>query len=98
MYLLNARTLLALAKSVEADAKTQARVRFAVLQWIDAAAPSNYLALNPEAQKKAIETNGESLLHGPDASSGTTPSAATSRRPTRARSRSAATSRRPQAP
>jgi polyhydroxyalkanoate synthase len=64
MYLLNARTLVRLAKSVEADAKTQARIRFAVLQWIDAAAPSNFLALNPEAQKKAIETNGESLLHG----------------------------------
>ena len=64
MYLLNARTLLRLAKSVEADAKTQARIRFAVLQWIDAAAPSNFLALNPEAQRKAIETHGESLLHG----------------------------------
>ena len=64
MYLLNARTLLRLAKSIEADAKTQARIRFAVLQWIDAAAPSNFLALNPEAQKKAIESNGESLLHG----------------------------------
>ena len=64
MYLLNARTLLRLAKSVEADAKTQARIRFAVLQWIDAAAPSNFLALNPEAQRKAIETNGESLAAG----------------------------------
>jgi polyhydroxyalkanoate synthase subunit PhaC len=64
MYLLNARTLLKLAKSIEGDPKTQARVRFAVLQWIDAASPSNYLALNPEAQKKAIETKGESLLHG----------------------------------
>jgi len=64
LYLLNARTLLHLAKSVEADAKTKARIRFAVLQWIDAAAPSNYLALNPEAQKKAIETKGESLMHG----------------------------------
>jgi polyhydroxyalkanoate synthase len=64
MYLLNARTLLELATSVEGDQKTQARVRFAVLQWIDAASPSNYLALNPEAQRKAIDTKGESLLHG----------------------------------
>jgi polyhydroxyalkanoate synthase len=64
MYLLNARTLLKLATSVEGDPKTQARVRFAVLQWIDAAAPSNYLALNPEALQKAIETKGESLVHG----------------------------------
>ena len=66
-------------------------------QWIDAAAPSNYLALNPEAQKKAIETKGESIAHGPAASSGTTCSRATCRRPTRARSRSAATSPPPRA-
>jgi len=64
MYLLNSRTLLRLVKSAEGDPKTLARLRFAVLQWIDAAAPSNFLALNPEAQKKAIESNGESLLHG----------------------------------
>ena len=64
MYLLNARTLLGMAEGLEADEKTKARVRFAVLQWIDAASPSNYLALNPEAQKKAIETQGESLAVG----------------------------------
>ena len=50
-----------LAEASQADDKTRARVRFAVLQWIDAAAPSNFLALNPEAQKKAIDTQGESL-------------------------------------
>ncbi|MEO6362784.1 MAG: class I poly(R)-hydroxyalkanoic acid synthase [Caldimonas sp.] len=64
MYLLNARTLMHLAKSVQGDEKTQARIRFAVLQWVDAASPANYLALNPEAQKKALETKGESLMHG----------------------------------
>ena len=80
-----------------ATPKTQARLRFAVEQWIDAAAPSNYLALNPEAQKKAIETNGESICQRPAASAGTTCSRAICRRPTRARSRSAATSRRPKA-
>ena len=41
--------------------KTRERIRFAVQQWIDAASPSNFLALNPEAQQKAIETKGESL-------------------------------------
>ena len=64
MYLLNARTLLQLADEVQGDAKTKARVRFAVQQWIDAASPSNYLALNPEAQKKALETGGESIAQG----------------------------------
>ena len=64
MYLLNARTLMQLASSIDADEKTKARIRFAVLQWIDAASPSNYLALNPEVQQKAVETQGESLVHG----------------------------------
>ena len=63
-YLLNARTLLKMAEAVEGDAKTKARIRFAVQQWIDAASPSNYLALNPEAQRKALETKGESIAQG----------------------------------
>jgi polyhydroxyalkanoate synthase len=64
MYLLNARALLRLSEQLQGDEKTKARVRFAVLQWIDAAAPSNYLALNPDAQRKAIETQGESVTQG----------------------------------
>ena len=64
VYLLNARTLMALADAVDGDAKTRARVRFAVQQWIDASAPSNFLAFNAEAQKKAIDTQGESIAKG----------------------------------
>ncbi|MEW6480831.1 MAG: class I poly(R)-hydroxyalkanoic acid synthase [Pseudomonadota bacterium] len=64
VYLLNARTLMAMAEAVEGDAKTKARVRFAVQQWIDATAPSNFLAFNAEAQKKAVDTQGESIAKG----------------------------------
>ena len=64
MYLLNARALMQMAEGVEADPKTKGRIRFAVQQWIDAASPSNYLALNPDALKKAIETQGESITTG----------------------------------
>ena len=64
MYLLNAKTLTHLADQLEGDEKTKQRVRFAVQQWVDAVAPSNYLALNPEAQRKALETRGESITHG----------------------------------
>jgi polyhydroxyalkanoate synthase subunit PhaC len=64
MYLLNARTLLAMADEVQADEKTRQRLRFAVQQWIDVVSPSNYLALNPEAQRKAIETKGQSIAQG----------------------------------
>jgi len=64
MYLLNARTLVRMADEMQGDEKTRARVGFAVRQWVDAASPSNYLALNPEAQKKALETHGESIGQG----------------------------------
>ena len=63
-YLLNARTLMGLADAVEGDAKTRARIRFAVEQWMAASAPSNFLAFNAEAQQKAIETQGESIAKG----------------------------------
>ncbi|MEY4976639.1 MAG: Poly-beta-hydroxybutyrate polymerase [Pseudomonadota bacterium] len=64
VYLLNARTLMGLADAVDADAKTRNRVRFAVEQWVAAAAPSNFLAFNADAQKKALETKGESIAKG----------------------------------
>lgn len=60
-YLLNAKALSAMAHAVEGDAKTRARVVFAIEQWLAAAAPSNFLALNADAQKKALETQGQSL-------------------------------------
>ena len=63
-YQLNADALMGLAEAVESDAKTKARLRFAVEQWMAASAPSNFLALNAEAQKKAIETRGESIAKG----------------------------------
>ena len=64
LYLLNARTLMQLADSVEGDAKTKGRIQFAVQQWIDATSPSNFLALNPDALKKALDTKGESIVAG----------------------------------
>ncbi len=63
-YLLNARMMNALADAVEADVKTKQKIRFATQQAIDAMSPSNFLATNPEAQKKLIETKGESLTKG----------------------------------
>ena len=63
-YQLNAKALLGMAEAVQADEKTRQRIRFAVEQWVAAMSPSNFLALNPEAQQKAIETRGESIAKG----------------------------------
>ncbi|RZL38790.1 MAG: class I poly(R)-hydroxyalkanoic acid synthase [Rubrivivax sp.] len=64
LYLLNGRALQQMAAAVEADDKTKARIRFAVQQFVDAAAPSNFLALNPEALKLALDSKGETLARG----------------------------------
>ncbi len=64
MYLLNARFLNELADSVQADAKTRRKIRFATQQAIDALSPKNFLATNPEAQQTLVETRGESLTRG----------------------------------
>jgi polyhydroxyalkanoate synthase len=64
LYLLNARTLMQLAEALQGDEKQRQRVRFAVQQMVAAASPANYLALNPEALARAVETRGESLRAG----------------------------------
>ena len=64
VYLLNARTMMRMAEAAEGDAKAKNRLRFAIEQWVAAAAPSNYLAFNADAQQKAIDTQGESLAKG----------------------------------
>lgn len=64
MYLLNARTLMAMTDALDTDDKTRARIRFAVEQWAAASSPSNFWALNAEAQQKAIDSKGESIAKG----------------------------------
>jgi polyhydroxyalkanoate synthase len=63
-YLLNSEFLLALAEAVEAPPREKQKLRFATQQIIDAMSPANFLATNPEAQQKLIETKGESLTKG----------------------------------
>ena len=63
-YLLNARFLTAMADAVKAKPKAKEKIRFGVQQMIDAMSPANFLATNPEAQRKLIETKGESLTKG----------------------------------
>jgi polyhydroxyalkanoate synthase len=63
-YLLNSRFLSKLAESIEAPPKVKRKIGFAVQQMIDAMSPSNFLVTNPVAQKRIIDTQGESLTKG----------------------------------
>ena len=63
-YLLNSEFMLALADAVEAGPRERQKIRFTVQQMVDAMSPANFLATNPEAQAKLIESKGESLTKG----------------------------------
>jgi polyhydroxyalkanoate synthase len=63
-YLLNSRHLLNLADAVEAEAKVRQRIRFTTEQMIDAMSPANFLATNPDAIQRLLDTKGESLRTG----------------------------------
>jgi polyhydroxyalkanoate synthase len=47
-----------------ADGRAKSRMQFLTRQYIDALAPSNFAATNPEFIKTALETKGESITRG----------------------------------
>ncbi|MEB2335930.1 MAG: class I poly(R)-hydroxyalkanoic acid synthase [Burkholderiales bacterium] len=64
LYQLNAEFMQKLADAVEGDRRARDRIRFATQQWVDAMSPANFLVTNPEAQRRLLETRGESLRAG----------------------------------
>ena len=63
-YLNTAKAMRQLADSVDATPHVQQCIKFAVDPWIDATAPSNFLAFNPDAQRTLIDSKGASLQAG----------------------------------
>ncbi len=64
LYELNSEFLLKMSEAVEGEPKARERVRFATQQMVEALSPANFLATNPAAQQRLIETRGESLRAG----------------------------------
>ena len=64
-YLLNAQYLKKMADAAPAaDGLAKSRLQFATRQFVDALAPTNFAATNPEFVQKALETQGESIKLG----------------------------------
>jgi polyhydroxyalkanoate synthase len=61
MYSLNARFTKRVVDLVPDDSPEKRKVEYAVEQLVDALSPANFFVTNPEAQKKLLETKGESL-------------------------------------
>lgn len=64
-YLINAEFMVRLAEAMPvADPAARSRLRFLIRQVVDALAPSNYAATNPEFIKTALATEGKSITLG----------------------------------
>jgi len=64
-YLLNAEFLKQVSDALPmADGRAKSRVQFLTRQYVDALAPSNFAATNPEFIKAALESKGESITKG----------------------------------
>ncbi|WP_439122589.1 PHA/PHB synthase family protein [Marivita sp.] len=64
-YLINADAIRNAVDDIEdMDATEKRRLRYFAQQIVDMFAPTNFLATNPDALQKALETEGESLVHG----------------------------------
>jgi len=64
-YLLNAAFLQEVAAHMPiADGRAKQRIQFLTRQYIDALAPTNFAATNPEFIKAAIDSKGESISRG----------------------------------
>ncbi|MEP4702404.1 MAG: hypothetical protein ABJZ79_14775, partial [Parasphingorhabdus sp.] len=64
-YLTNAEAIEQAVNSVEdMDDNEKQRLKYFAQQIVDLMAPTNYLATNPDALEKAIETEGQSLVDG----------------------------------
>jgi polyhydroxyalkanoate synthase len=64
-YLLGAEAIRQAVEDLEGlDAKDKQRVEFFASQVIDLFSPTNYLATNPDALERAVETEGASLVQG----------------------------------
>jgi len=65
-YLLSARAMGKMVDAADVAQPLRERLRFSIMQWVDALSPSNFLALNPEAQRTIVDTAGSALNSGVD--------------------------------
>ncbi len=64
-YLISADSILSSVRSVKGlDKGTAHKVDFYTRQFVDAIAPSNFIATNPQVLRATVETGGENLLRG----------------------------------
>ena len=64
LWVLSGRMMNRMVDAAQTSEATRNRLRFSVMQWLEATAPSNFLITNPEVQRLVLETSGQSLAKG----------------------------------
>ncbi len=64
LYMINSKAMMEIAENLSIKSKEKQKIQFLVEQWLESVSPSNFLATNPEAQKKLLESGGNSFLNG----------------------------------
>jgi len=63
-YTLSVEAMQNMVQAAQVPDAMRERLRFSVQQWVDAWAPSNFLATNPDAWQALLQSQGQSLLNG----------------------------------
>ncbi len=63
-YLLTSDVLSKSTDAIPVEGKEKEKLKFYTQYFIDAMSPSNFVTLNPDVLKEAMETNGQSLVDG----------------------------------
>lgn len=64
MWQLSARAMNSMVDAAQVSEPVRNRLRFSVMQWLEATAPTNFVFTNPEVQQLMLETGGQSLARG----------------------------------
>ena len=63
-YLLNARTLFDMTEKMSLENEQRKKMNFFLENYISTVSPANFMATNPEVQRKFFQTKGQSVLSG----------------------------------
>lgn len=64
LYLLSCDAMQKMVDASDASPEVKDRLRFSVMQWVDAMSPANFLATNPDAQAALVDSGGGTLVAG----------------------------------
>lgn len=64
LWVLSGRAMNRMVEAADVSDSVRNRLRFSVMQWQEASAPTNFMLTNPEVQRLMLETSGQSLARG----------------------------------